>query len=63
MVTAPRNLQALAEKAAAKIKSLFSCWPQRIAERRLQRIQFENEMYRGMHRYSSKNDDDLPIVR
>jgi hypothetical protein len=63
MVTVIRKIPALAAKAAAKTASLFEHWLEHMAKRRMQRIRFENEMYRGMYRYSSKNDDDLPIVR
>jgi hypothetical protein len=63
MVTVAPKILTLTAKAAAKVKSVFSRWFERMAERRMQQIRFENEMYRGMYRYSSKNDDDLPIVR
>jgi hypothetical protein len=63
MVTVAPKMMALAAKAVAKVKALFLHWIDRMAESRMQKIRFENEMYRGMYRYSSKNDDDLPIVR
>ena len=34
-----------------------------IAEARLQRAMLEVELYRNRYRLSSKNDDDLPVVR
>ena len=34
-----------------------------IAETRTQRALIEAELYRNRYRHSSKNDDDLPIVR
>ena len=34
-----------------------------IAEARLQRAALEIELYRNRYRLSSKNDDDLPVIR
>lgn len=34
-----------------------------IAEARVQKAMIEAELYRNRYRHSSKNDDDLPIVR
>lgn len=34
-----------------------------IAEARLQKALIEAELYRNRYRHTSKNDDDLPVVR
>jgi hypothetical protein len=44
-------------------KTLVARWLAHAAEARMRKVRFEMEMYRGLHRYSSKNDDDLPLVR
>ena len=36
---------------------------QAVAEARIQRTAIEAELYRNRYKHSSKNDDDLPIVR
>jgi hypothetical protein len=36
---------------------------QAVAEARLQQAKIEVELYRNRYKHSSKNDDDLPIVR
>jgi hypothetical protein len=51
-----------AAKATARLKALLTRCIASIAEHRRRKIQFEMQMYRGAYRYSSKNDDDLPIV-
>jgi hypothetical protein len=44
-------------------KTCIARWLDRIAEARMRKVRFEMLMYGGLHRYSSKNDDDPPIVR
>ena len=36
---------------------------QAVAEARMQRVAIEAELYHNRYKHSSKNDDDLPIVR
>jgi hypothetical protein len=36
---------------------------QAVSEARLQQAKIEVELYRNRYKHSSKNDDDLPIVR
>jgi hypothetical protein len=55
-------IAGLAAKATTRIKALLTRWIDSMAERRRRKIQFEMQMYRGAYRYSTKNDDDLPIV-
>ena len=50
----------IARKAAVKSARLFM---HAIAEARMQRTLIEAELYRNRYKHSSKNDDDLPIVR
>lgn len=54
---------AVLANATRRAKALLSRWRERVAEGRRRKVRFEMEMYRGLHRYSSKNDDDLPLVR
>ena len=42
---------------------LFSHAVEAIAEARMQRAKIEAELYHNRYKHSSKNDDDLPIVR
>jgi hypothetical protein len=56
-------MAGLAAKATARIKAMLAYWIDSVAQRRLRKTRFEMEMYRGAYRYSSKNDDDLPIDR
>ena len=53
----------IARKAAVKSARLFMYAVVAIAEARMQRAKIEAELYRNRYRHSSKNDDDLPIVR
>jgi hypothetical protein len=59
ILTTPGRLTRLITGA----KMLIARWLDRIAEGRMRKVRFEMQMYGGLHRYSSKNDDDLPIVR
>jgi hypothetical protein len=54
---------ALVATAVRKIKAVFLRFRERMVEREMRRARFEFEMYGGMYRHSSKNDDDLPVVR
>ena len=53
----------IARKAAVKSARLFMYAVDAIAEARMQRAKIEAELYRNRYRHSSKNDDDLPVVR
>jgi hypothetical protein len=50
-------------QATLRMKAAFVHWMERMAERRMRKVEFEMRMYRGLYRHSSKIDDDLPIVR
>jgi len=50
-------------KFAVKAGSLLLRAIDAVAEVRMQRAQLEAEFYLGRYRHTSKNDDDLPIVR
>jgi hypothetical protein len=63
MLILSHHITTLAANATAKIKTLFERWLDRAAERQMRRARFDIEMYRGIYRHSSKNDDDLPAVR
>jgi len=53
----------LARNAMAKSARLLMHAAQAVAEARMQRAAIEAELYRNRYKHSSKNDDDLPIVR
>ncbi len=63
MLILSHHITALAANATAKIKTLFERWLDRAAERQMSRARFEIEMYRGIYRHSSNNDDDFLAVR
>jgi hypothetical protein len=50
-------------RAFARSLSLLSHLREAFAEARQQRAILEAELFRGRYHLSSKNDDDLPIVR
>jgi hypothetical protein len=50
-------------KAIARGARLFMHAVQAVAEARMQRAAIEAELYHNRYKHSSKNDDDLPIVR
>jgi hypothetical protein len=45
-----------------KLRAALTRQLERIHEQQVRKARFEAEMYGGMYRHSSKNDDDLPIV-
>ena len=53
----------LTARAVAKGRTLLSQLRDSMAETRRQREILEAELFRGRYHLSSKNDDDLPIVR
>jgi hypothetical protein len=50
-------------KALVRTGRLFASLYGTIAEARLQKAMVEAELYRNRYLHSSKNDDDLPVVR
>jgi hypothetical protein len=62
MSTIARFVTAFAAMAVMTITARLARWLN-IAERQVRQAQFEMQMYRGNYRHSSKNDDELPIVR
>jgi hypothetical protein len=50
-------------RAFAHARNLLSRLRDAVAETRRQREILEAELFRGRYHLSSKNDDDLPIVR
>ena len=53
----------IARKAVVKCGRLFMHVVEAFAEARMQRAKLEAELYRNRYRHTSKNDDDLPVVR
>ena len=58
-----QQLAASAGKMAATARMPISWFSRVLAEQRMHRAAIESELYRGRYKHSSKNDDDLPIVR
>ena len=50
-------------KVAARTLNLFSILRDSFVEARQARVSLEADLFHGRYRLSSKNDDDLPIVR
>jgi hypothetical protein len=50
-------------RAAMTSLRLFTHAVEAVAEARMQRAAIEAELYLNRYKHSSKNDDDLPIVR
>jgi hypothetical protein len=50
-------------KAIVASAKFFVRTMQAVAEARLQQAKIELELYHNRYKHSSKNDDDLPIVR
>src|SRR5262245_505710 len=63
MVTIAGATRTILAKASAQTKELLSRWLARSVDRQVYKARFENEMYGGMFGHSSKNDDDLPVIR
>lgn len=63
MVISARAVPEIVAKTAVKLKTQFSRWVDRIAEQQMRKARFEMQMYGGTYKHSSKNDDDLPVVR
>ena len=50
-------------RAVASAASLLSHLPSTVAQARADRARVEAELFQGRYHLSSKNDDDLPLVR
>ncbi len=50
-------------KTLARAASLLSRLQRRVAQARADRARVEAELFHGRYHLSSKNDDDLPLVR
>ena len=63
IVAALSAVIGVAHKAAAKCVQLIGAAVDVMAEARMQKAALEAELYRNRYRHTSKNDDDLPVVR
>jgi hypothetical protein len=63
MVAFVRTAWLLVERAVTKIHGLSSLLHHALIDARQTRTRLEAELFRNRYRLSSKNDDDLPIVR
>jgi hypothetical protein len=50
-------------KTLARVASLLSRLQRSVAQARADRARVEAELFHGHYHLSSKNDDDLPLVR
>ena len=57
------KLPGLARKAIASGSALLVHIAEAFAEARLHKALLEAELYRNRYMHTSKNDDDLPVVR
>jgi hypothetical protein len=62
LVTLTQMSHAIAERLK-RAMSLLSALQQAAARTRADRARVEAELFRGRYHLSSKNDDDLPLVR
>ena len=53
----------IARQAIVKSARMLRLAAEAVAEARMQRAKLEAEFYLGRYKHTSKNDDDLPIVR
>lgn len=53
----------IARRAVVKSARILRHAAEVVAEARMQRARLEAEFYRRRYKHTSKNDDDLPIVR
>ena len=50
-------------KAIVSIAKVFARAFDRVSEANMQKALIETELYRNRYKHTSKNDDDLPVVR
>jgi hypothetical protein len=58
-----QQLAASVGKMAAAARMPVARFSRALAEKRRHRTAIESELFRSRYKHSSKNDDDLPIVR
>lgn len=58
-----QQLTASAGKMAAAARMPIARFSRALAGKRVHRAAIESELFRGRYKHSSKNDDDLPIIR
>ena len=63
MVTFVHAARLIAREAAARSLRLVSHLRDSLIEAHQVRARLEADLFRGRYRLTSKNDDDLPIVR
>ena len=63
MITLINTISIAIVRTLAGAGSLLSNLQERVAQARADRARVEAELFRGRYHLSSKNDDDLPLVR
>ncbi len=63
MIVLINTISVAIGRALAKAASLLSDLQRSLAQARADRARVEAELFHGRYHLSSKNDDDLPLVR
>ena len=63
MLTLINTISAAIAMTLARAASLMFRWQRSLAQARAERARVETELFHGRYHLSSKNDDDLPLVR
>jgi hypothetical protein len=63
MLTLIHTISVAIARTLARAASLLSNLQRRVAQARADRARVEAELFHGRYHLSSKNDDDLPLVR
>jgi hypothetical protein len=63
MLTVIHTISLGTASMLARAASLLSRVQQSVAQARAERARIEAELFHGRYHLSSKNDDDLPLVR
>jgi hypothetical protein len=63
MLVLINTISVATSRTLARAASLLSNLQRTVAQARADRARVEAELFRGRYHLSSKNDDDLPLVR
>ena len=63
MLTLINTISAAIARTLARAASLMFHWQRSLAQARAERARVETDLFHGRYHLSSKNDDDLPLVR
>jgi hypothetical protein len=63
MLTLVHTISLAIANTSMKVASLLAGVRRSVAQARADRVRIEDELFHGHYHLSSKNDDDLPLVR